>query len=114
MPGAFSPIPRYRSPIMPRKQDPTPNPDHPPDPTSLSYEQAIELVESIADQIESGEIGLEQSIAAYEQGISLIRRCRAILDQAEQRITELTDAAARDNTNTNPTPTNPGESRKPA
>lgn len=73
--------------------DASPNATPEPDPASLSYEQAIEMVEAIADQIESGEVGLEASIVAYERGMRLIKRCRDVLDQAEQRITELTEGS---------------------
>lgn len=58
----------------------------------LTFEQAVERLESLIERIESGEAGLEASIAAYEEGAGLIRRCRAILDRAEQRISEI-DAA---------------------
>lgn len=54
-----------------------------------SFEEALEQLESIIDQIESGEIGLEQSIEAYEKGVELIKRCRGVLERAEQRIEEL-------------------------
>lgn len=53
------------------------------------YEQLIEQLEEIVDQIEGGEMGLEDSIKGYEQGIELVKRARAILDRAEQRISEL-------------------------
>ena len=53
------------------------------------YEQLIEELEEIVDQIEGGEMGLEDSIKGYEQGIELVKRARAILDRAEQRISEL-------------------------
>ncbi len=53
------------------------------------YEQLIEQLEGIVDQIEGGELGLEDSIKGYEQGIELVKRARAILDRAEQRISEL-------------------------
>ena len=56
----------------------------------LTFEQAVESLESINDRIESGEIGLEQSLAEYERGMKLIAHCRRILDRAEQRIAELT------------------------
>lgn len=62
------------------------------DPADMSYEKAVEALESIVDRIESGEIGLEESIHAYRYGSALLRRCRAILDQAEQEI-ETLDAA---------------------
>ena len=52
----------------------------------LTFEQAVGKLEKIVEQIESGQIGLEQSIASYEQGIKLIKHCREILDSAEKRI----------------------------
>ncbi len=55
----------------------------------IPYEQLIEQLEGIVDQIEGGELGLEDSIKGYEQGIELVKRARTILDRAEQRITEL-------------------------
>lgn len=56
---------------------------------SLTYEEAVEALEAIIDRIESGAIGLEASIDAYERGAALVKRCRAVLDRAEQRIDEL-------------------------
>ena len=56
----------------------------------LSYEDAIEHLETLIEQIESGEIGLEASLKQYEHGAQLIKRCRAILDSAEKKIAELT------------------------
>ena len=53
------------------------------------YEDLIEELETIVDRIESGEIGLEESIKGYEDGIGLVKRARKILDRAEQRIVEL-------------------------
>ncbi len=55
----------------------------------LSYEQAIEQVEAIADKIEAGEIGLEDSVEQYERGVVLIKHCRSILDKAETRVKKL-------------------------
>jgi exodeoxyribonuclease VII small subunit len=57
------------------------------------FEEAIEQLESIIDRIESGEVGLEECIAQYERGMKLVGRCQAILDKAQQRITELTTDA---------------------
>jgi len=61
----------------------------PKDPAKLTFEQAIERLESIIDQVESGEIGLEDALKHYESGTALVKRCRAILDKTEQRIKEL-------------------------
>jgi len=60
---------------------------------NLSFEQAIDKLEGIVEQIESGEVGLEQALEQYEQGQALIKRCRGILDKAERRIAELTEDA---------------------
>ncbi len=61
-----------------------------------SFETAIEQLESITDQIESGQIGLEESLKQYEQGMKLIQQCRSILDAAEKRIVHLgADSAGR-------------------
>jgi exodeoxyribonuclease VII small subunit len=59
----------------------------------LSFEKAIDRLEDIVEQIESGEVGLEEALQRYEQGQSLIKRCRGILDKAERRIAELTEDA---------------------
>ncbi|MEQ8770673.1 MAG: exodeoxyribonuclease VII small subunit [Phycisphaerales bacterium] len=64
-----------------------PKPD--PDPAALNYEQAIEALEEIVERIEGGEIGLAESMEAYERGVKLIARCRSVLNEAEQKISEL-------------------------
>ena len=55
----------------------------------MTWEQAIERLEEINDAIESGEIGLEASVAAYAEGVALREHCSRILEQAELRIVEL-------------------------
>ncbi len=63
-------------------------------PADLTYEQAMTEAESLIDRIESGDLGLEQSLAAYERGRALLDRCDEILKRVEQRVTELTPARA--------------------
>ncbi|MCR9218547.1 MAG: exodeoxyribonuclease VII small subunit [bacterium] len=60
----------------------------------LSWEQAIERLEEINDAIESGELGLERSIDAYEEGVALRAHCASILERAELRVTELSPKEA--------------------
>ena len=56
----------------------------------LSFEKAIEELESIVKRLEEGKVPLEESVAIYERGESLKRRCQELLQQAEARlITEL-------------------------
>jgi exodeoxyribonuclease VII small subunit len=57
-----------------------------------TFEQALGQLERIVEQIENGEIGLEESIARYEEGTRLIRQCRVILDAAEKKIQLLAKA----------------------
>jgi len=56
----------------------------------LSFEDALAQVESVIEAIEAGEIGLEKSLTEYERGVRLIKRCREVLANAEQRIEMLT------------------------
>lgn len=51
-----------------------------------SFEDSLAELEKIVAQIESGQIGLEESIARYEKGIKLIGQCLGILDAAEKKI----------------------------
>jgi exodeoxyribonuclease VII small subunit len=64
-------------------------PDDLPDPQEMSYEQAIAELESINERIERGEIGLEESLAAYRRGVALAKRCNSILDSAEQDLKKM-------------------------
>ena len=58
-----------------------------------SFEEALQQLESLAEQIERGEIGLEESIRKYEEGMRLLTQCRKTLNQAEQRISKLAPAS---------------------
>jgi exodeoxyribonuclease VII small subunit len=57
-----------------------------------NFEEALAELEKLVEEIESGRIGLEESIARYEKGIKLIKQCRTILDAAEKRIQLLAKA----------------------
>lgn len=67
-----------------------------PDPGELSFEAALEELEETIERIEQGELGLEASLAARRRGESLIRRCRSILDQAEQELSQVAPETASD------------------
>ena len=55
------------------------------------FEGLYGKLEATVDKLEQGGLPLEQSIALYEEGMELAKRCQAILDSAEQRITKLRD-----------------------
>ena len=60
----------------------------------MSFEQALGALEEIVQQLESGSVPLDQSIALYEKGEALRKHCQARLDSAQQRIEKIvTDQA---------------------
>ena len=61
-----------------------------PQPESLTFEQALAELDRIVHDLEDGQIGLEESLARYEEGVGLLKRCYAQLRAAEQRILLLT------------------------
>ncbi|ASP38410.1 exodeoxyribonuclease VII small subunit [Bacterioplanes sanyensis] len=52
----------------------------------FEFEPALEQLEQLVNQMESGQLTLEQSLQAFEQGVALTRRCQQTLAQAEQRV----------------------------
>ena len=65
-----------------------------PSPDNLTFEDALQELESIVHNLEDGQTTLEDSLARYERGIGLLKRCYGQLRQAEQRILLLTGADA--------------------
>jgi exodeoxyribonuclease VII small subunit len=62
----------------------------------LSFERAIDELESIVKRLEEGKVPLEESVAIYERGEALKRRCEELLRQAEARVERITlDANGR-------------------
>jgi len=53
---------------------------------ALPFEQAIERLEALVERLEDGELDLEASLSAFEEGVALSRRCAGQLDAAERRI----------------------------
>ena len=60
-----------------------------PPPEKMSFEQAVEELELIIERIEEGRIGLQESLAERRRGDALIKRCRSILDAAEQELRQI-------------------------
>lgn len=61
-----------------------------PDPTTLSFEDALRALEQIVRRLESGDVPLDESISLYAQGEELRKRCAERLQAAEARIARLT------------------------
>ncbi len=60
------------------------------DVAKLTFEKALAELEQIVQRLERGDVPLEESVAIYERGESLKRRCEELLRQAEARVEKIT------------------------
>ena len=66
------------------------------DVSRLTFERAIEELETIVKRLEEGKVPLEESVAIYERGEALKRRCEELLRHAEARVEKITlDASGK-------------------
>ena len=56
----------------------------------LKFEEALRQLEEIVGKLEGGELSLEESMTAFEQGTRLCQLCNAKLTKAEKKIEKLT------------------------
>jgi exodeoxyribonuclease VII small subunit len=56
----------------------------------MPFEKAIDELESIVRRLEEGKVPLEESVAIYERGEALKKRCQELLRQAEARVEKIT------------------------
>lgn len=56
----------------------------------VSFEAGMEQLEQLVSQLEKGEMPLDRSFAAYEQGVKLLGELRAQLEAGQARVMELT------------------------
>ena len=73
---------------MPRKP---PAPETAETSPVADFEASLDALEQLVEKMEHGELSLEQSLAAYERGVGLYRRCQQALEQAELRVKLLSD-----------------------
>lgn len=55
----------------------------------MSFEENMEALEKAVQELENGNLNLEDSIKKFEEGINLSKKCNDILEEAEKRITVL-------------------------
>lgn len=53
------------------------------------FETAMQDLETLVSQMENGDMTLEDSLTAFEEGVQLTRICQTALSNVEQRVTEL-------------------------
>ena len=105
-PKAFAKMDYFHSPawgvhpsVLPLKEAPTvakepaKEPTVPKDIASLSFEDALKELEGIVQQLERGQVKLDEAIAAYERGALLKRHCEQKLAEAKMKVEKIVFAA---------------------
>ena len=84
-----APPPSTRSGTPPNMSDATP--------VEPSFEEALAELEALVDQLERGDLSLQDSLRSFERGVALTAICQRALSEAEQRVEILTgkDADAK-------------------
>ena len=57
--------------------------------TAVDFEQSLGALQTLVERLESGDLSLEESLSAFEQGVTLTRECQQALTQAEQKVSQL-------------------------
>ena len=62
-----------------------------PQKQAFNFEQALNQLTALIEQMEQGQLTLEQSLLHFEQGVTLVRQCQQALTDAEQKVKILTE-----------------------
>ncbi|MAZ49218.1 MAG: exodeoxyribonuclease VII small subunit [Halobacteriovoraceae bacterium] len=57
-----------------------------------NFEDSIEKLEDLVEQLESGDLSLDDSIKKFEEGIKLYKSCKDLLSESEKKVKILTDS----------------------
>jgi len=69
---------------------------NPPAPAGMTFEKALEELETLVARMEEGKLPLEESLGAYQRGAELIKYCESKLADAQARIAILDGETLRD------------------
>lgn len=58
-------------------------------PKKISIEEAFERMDEIIEQMQSGELSLEDSFKKYEEGMKLVKTCSESIDKVEKKLITL-------------------------
>ncbi len=59
--------------------------------SGMGFESAMQRLEAVVDELEQGELELDDALARFEEGVRLAQRCAGALDEAERRIDVLVE-----------------------
>lgn len=54
--------------------------------TSGDFESSLNTLENLVERLESEQLGLDDSLKLYEQGMGLAQRCQSMLSEAQQKV----------------------------
>jgi len=74
---------------------------------TIGFDELVTRLRDVVDRLEQGNLGLEESLRAYEEGVGLARRGHELLDNAEKRV-ELLVRGAREGEDAVTRPLDPG------
>lgn len=57
----------------------------------LSFEDAMKRLEEILRSLEAGDVPIDRTLSLYEEGVSLVKLCNKILDNAAERVKIITE-----------------------
>jgi exodeoxyribonuclease VII small subunit len=67
------------------------------EPTNMNFEQALSRLDVLVREMETGNIGLDDALKRYEEGVGLLKHCHGLLDAAEQKVRQLMGVDANGN-----------------
>lgn len=70
--------------------------------SDMSFEEAMTALEAVVNELDSGDVPLDKSIALYERGSALKAHCEARLKAAEEKVAQITANDAGEATGTTP------------
>lgn len=59
---------------------------------NFNFEEKLQDLEQLVTRMEDGNLGLEDSLKAFEDGVKLVKECQQALEAAEQKVRVLTSA----------------------
>ena len=62
----------------------------------LTFEESMNKLEEIANELEKNDLSLDESIKKFEEGMKISKHCKEIIDNAEKKITILVDGKEND------------------
>jgi len=61
------------------------------DDTMPDFEKSLEELETLVEQLESGDLSLDESLKQFKRGVELTRHCQGVLEKAQQTVEKLVD-----------------------